>query len=88
MGSSDERSVLVLYIESRGFILPVRLIMTADVQQDNFLIGNDDGQGDAIAVDDADGLNAFKLAAGMVIGKMGGKGTLRQVLDDFCKPVL
>lgn len=46
------------------FPLSVHFIMTADIQQDDFLIGNDDGQGGAITVDDADSLNAFELAAG------------------------
>lgn len=46
---------------------PVDFIMAADVKQDDFLIGNHDGKGDAVAVGDADGLNTFEIPSELVI---------------------
>ena len=50
--------------------------MATDIQQDDFLVRNSNGQCDSIAIGDADGLNSFELAAEVVVGKMGGKGIL------------
>ena len=45
------------------FGLPIHLVMAADVEQDDLLVGNLKRQDDAIAVGDADRLEAFQLAA-------------------------
>jgi hypothetical protein len=47
--------------------LPVNFIMAADIKQYDFLVGNDNGKGYAIAVGDADGLNTFEIPSELVI---------------------
>ena len=44
--------------------------MTANIKQDDFLVGNQNSKGDAIAVGDADGLNALKVSSELVIFQM------------------
>ena len=77
MGASPHYALRSPFQTKCGFILPVHFFMATDIQQDDFLVGNGNGQGDTIPIGDADGLNVFELAAEVVVGKMGGKGILR-----------
>ena len=47
--------------------LPIHLVMTADIEQDDFLVGNQNRKGNSIAVGYADGLNAFEIPSELVI---------------------
>ena len=57
--------------------------MATDIQQEDFLIGNDNGQCDSIAISDADGLNAFELAAEMVIFQVWLERIVLQIAQDI-----
>ena len=48
-------------------LLPIDLVMAADIEQNDFLAGNHNGKGDAKAVGDADSLNTFKISLELVI---------------------
>ncbi len=56
--------------------------MATDVQQDDFLVRNDHGQGDSITIGDADGLNAFELAAEVVIFQVWLERVVLQIAQD------
>ena len=57
--------------------------MATDVEQDDFLVGNDHGQCDPIAVGDADSLNTFELAAEVVIFQVWLERVVLQIAQDF-----
>jgi hypothetical protein len=59
--------------------------MTPDVEQNNFLFGNQQGQSDAIAVCEADRVATGKLAGQGVEFKMGMEGVLLQVGQQLCE---
>jgi hypothetical protein len=63
----------------------IQLVMTADVKQDFLFFGNKEGQGNPVAVSEADGVTAGELAAQGVELQVGLKGVFLQVGDDFNK---
>ena len=56
--------------------------MATDIQQDDLLLRNDDSQCDAIAIGDADGLNAFELAAKVIVFQVGLERVALQIAED------
>lgn len=87
MLANEEIRDVLLESELRGFalghMLPVHLIMAADIQQDDFLVRNGNGQCDSIAIGDADSLSAFELAAEMVIFQMWLERIVLQIAQDI-----
>lgn len=59
--------------------------MATDIQQDDFLVGHDNSQCDSIAIGDADGLNAFELAAEMVVFQVRLERVVLQIAEDIGK---
>jgi hypothetical protein len=78
----------IVYNLRRGFISSVNFIMTADIEQNNFALGDGNGQGDAIVVGDTDSLNSFKPAAKVMIGKMRRKRILGQIFNYLREAIL
>ena len=51
--------------------------MAADIDQEDFVLGDLQGHGDAVAVGDADGLQTLKLAGVWACSRRGSKGSAR-----------
>ena len=56
--------------------------MAADIEKDDLLVRDDDGQRDAIAGPNSHRLHTLELPAQRVIVQMGGKWIMGQVSDD------
>ena len=78
-----KRAWSALQAQPRVFNLPIHLIMATDIQQDDCLFRNGNGQCDSIAVGDADGLNAFELAAEVVIFQVWLERVVLQIAEDI-----
>jgi len=51
--------------------LPVNLVMAADVEEDDLLVGDHDSQGNPVAVGDAHRLDSLQFTRQMVISQVG-----------------
>ena len=61
--------------------LAIHLVVAADIKQDDFLVRNQEGQRNAVAVGKADGVTTAEFAAQGMQFQVGLKGILLQVVD-------
>ncbi len=61
--------------------LPVHFIMAADVEQDNLIFGQQQGQGYAVGIGQSDGMASGKLAGERMKAEARLKGVLLQGAD-------
>jgi hypothetical protein len=63
-------------------LLSIHVVMATDVKQVDFLIRNQDGQGESVAARDADCLHTKKFAAKVVVSKVRLKRIALQIIEN------
>ena len=62
-GHANLSRILLEYFIEILDSLPIHLIMAADIKQNNFLVGNQESQGNTVAMGEADGVATLQFAA-------------------------